>query len=119
MSSIEEDFSSGLEVTGAAVVGDADLDGGFGASSRQVFFKGEVLITMDSDRCLHCLSQNPTLKLEAISSSSSSSSSQIIGGTNRLTPTFALSLEDEENGDDDEEEADNEDKEAGNGVLAL
>ena len=119
MSSIEEDFSSDLEVTAAAVVGDADLDGGFGASSRQVFFKGEVLITMDSDRCLHCLSQNPTLKLEAISSSSSSSSSQIIWGTNRLTPTFALSLEDEENGDDDEEEADNEDKEAGNGGLAL
>lgn len=102
MSSIKEDFSSNLEVTIVVVVGDADLDGGFGASSGQVFFQGEVLITMDSDRRLRCLSWNLTLKLEVISSSSSSSS-QIIGGTNRVTPTSALSLEDKEKGDDEED----------------
>lgn len=118
MSSIKEDFSSNLEVMVVAVVSDADLDGGFGASSRQVFFKGEVLITMDSDRRLRCLSWNLTLKLEVISFSSSSSS-QIIGGTNRVTPTSALSLEDEENGDDEEDKVDDEDEEAGNGILSL
>lgn len=115
MSSIEEDFSSGLKVTTTAVVDDADLDGGSGASSGQVFFKEGVLITMDLNRCLHCLSRNSSLKLEVISSSSS----QIIGCANRLTPTSALSLEDEENGEDEEDEASDEDKEAGSGVLSL
>lgn len=76
------------------------------------------MIKMDSDKCLRCLSWNLTLKLEAISSSSSSSS-QIIGDTNQLTPTSALSLEDEENGDDEEDEAGDEDGEVGSGVLSL
>lgn len=118
MSSIKEDFSSNLEVTVVVVVGDADLDRGFGASSRQVFFEGEVLITMDSDRRLRYLSWNLTLKLEVISSFSSSSS-QIIRGTNRVTPTSALSLEDEENGDDEEDKVGDEDEEAGSGILSL
>lgn len=118
MSSIEEDFSSGFEVMVVAVVDDADLDGGFGASFGYVFFEWEVFIKMDSDKRLRCLSWNLTLKLEAISSSSSSSS-QIIGDTNQLTPTSALSLEDEENGDDEEDEANDEDGEVESGVLSL
>lgn len=118
MSLIKEDFSSNLEVTVVVVVGDADLDKGFRASFGQVFFEGEVLIKMDSDRRLHCLSWNLTLKLEIISSSSSSFS-QIIGGTNRVTPTSALSLEDEENGDDEEDKVGDEDREVGSGILSL
>ena len=119
MSPIDESFSFEPEATVAAVLGSVGLDGEFRLSAGRAFFEGKGLIAIDSDKRLHCLSRNPTLKLEAISSSSSSSSSQIIGGTNRLTPTSALSLEDEENGDDDEDEANNEDKEAGSGVLGL
>lgn len=118
MSLIKENFSSNLEVTAVVVVGDADLDKEFRVSSRQVFFEGEVLITMDSDRRLRCLSWNLTLKLEIISSFSSFFS-QIIGGTNRVTPTSALSLEDEDNGDDEEDKVSDEDRKVGSGILSL
>ena len=69
---------------------------------------------MDLDRHLRFLSQNPTLKLEVISSSS-----QIIGGTSRPTLASGLLLEDEEDKDDEEDEDDDEDGEVRDGVLAL
>lgn len=72
------------------------------------------MIVIDSDKRLHCLSQNSTLRLEAISFSSSSS--QIIGGTSRLTPVSSSSLQDEE---DEDDETDEEDEDVGSRVLAL
>ena len=91
MSSINEGFSSSPEVTIVVMVGNVNLDRGSGASSGQAFFEGEGLIAMDSDRRLCYLSQNPTLKSEAIFSSSFSFS-QIIEGTGQSTPAFGSSL---------------------------
>lgn len=95
-----------------------DWDKGFGKGSEQTFFKGEGLTTMDSDGGLSCLSQNPTLKFEAMSSLFSSSS-QIIGNTSRLTPIFSSSLEDNEGEDEEEDEANDEDGKAGGRVIAF
>lgn len=92
---------------------------GVEAGFRQAFLEGVRLTTMDSDRRLHCLSRNPILKLEAISSSSSSSSSQIIGGTTRLTPVSGSWLEDEEDENDEEDGADEENMDARGRVLTL
>lgn len=114
MSSIDEGFSSGSRMTAAAIVGRAGMDEIARVGSKQAFFEGVGLIVMDSDKRLHCLSQNSALKLEAISFSSSSS--QIIGGTSRLTPVSSSSLQDEE---DEDDETDEEDKDVGSRVLAL
>lgn len=73
---------------------------------------------MDSDEGLSCLSRNPTLKFEAMSSLFSSFS-QIIGSTSRLTPIFSSSLEDKEGEDEEEDEANDEDGKAGGKVLAF
>lgn len=77
---------------------------------------------MDLDGGLSCLSRNPTLKFEAMSSLFSSFS-QIIEGTSRLTLIFSSSLE-EKIGEDEEKyeeenEADDEDGKAGGKVLAF
>ena len=73
---------------------------------------------MDSDRCLHCLSRNLTLKFEVISSSFSSSL-QIMGGTTWSTLVSGLLLEVEEDKDDEKDEADGEDEGASGGVFTL
>ena len=108
MSSIEEGFLLGFEVTTATIVDSIDLDRGSMVGFGQVFFKEEGLTIMDLDRHLRFLSRNPTLKLEVISSSS-----QIIGGTSTPTLASGLLLEDEEDKEDEE------DGEARDGVLAL
>ena len=74
--------------------------------------------SVDSDRCLHCLSGNSTLKFEAISFSSSSSS-QIIGGINWPTPISGSLLKDKKCEKEEEDEADDEDGEVGSRVLAF
>ena len=114
MSSIDGVFSSGSRVTAAAVVSRAGMDEIARIGSRQAFFEGVGLIVMDSDKHLHCLSQNSALRLEAISFSSSSS--QIIGGTSRLTLVSSSLLQDEE---DEDDETDEEDEDVGSRVLAL
>lgn len=115
MSLAKEGFSFGSRVTATAVVNSAGMDEGVRVGSRQAFFEGVGLTTMDLDKRLRCLSQNSTLRLETISSSSFSSS-QIIGSASQLTPIFGSSLKDEENEDD---EIDEEDEDAGDGVLTL
>ena len=106
MSPIDESFSFEPEATVAAVLGSVGLDGEFRLSAGRAFFEGKGLIAIDSDKRLHCLSRNPTFKLEVIYSSSSFS--QIIRGTSRFTPISTLSLEDEKNGEDERDEEDNE-----------
>lgn len=95
------------------------MSAGVKAGFEQAFLERVGLTVMDSNRRLRYLSQNPTLKLEVISSSSFSSSSQIIGGTTQSTPASSLSLEDEENRDDKDDEIDEEDDDVGSEVLAL
>ena len=76
MSSIEKDFAFGPEATVVVEVSSVSLDRESEPSVERAFFKGEGVdnkLTIDLDRCLHCLSRNPTLKLEVIYSSSSSS----------------------------------------------
>lgn len=71
MSSTEEGFSFGSEVTTVVVVDSVSLDKESGPSVGQAFFEGEMSIAMDLGKRLCYFSQNPTLKLETISSSSS------------------------------------------------
>ena len=73
---------------------------------------------MDLDKCLCCLSRNPTLKVEVISSSSSSSL-QIMGGTTWSTLISGLLLEAEEDKDDEKNEANGEDEGASGRVFTL
>lgn len=61
MSLVDEGFSFSPEVMGVVVVGGANLDGGLRAGSRQTFFEGNGLTTMDSDGRLRYLSRNPAL----------------------------------------------------------
>ena len=96
-----------ISVVGVDCVG---LDGEFGLVFGWAFFEGERSIAIDSDKCLCCLSWNPTLRLEAISLSLSFL--QIIWGTNWFTHASTLSLEDEK---DREYEGDEEDDEDGGG----
>lgn len=110
----ENSFSSNPEVTAAARINNVGLDEESGSSAGQAFFEEEWLITIDLGKCLHCLLQNPTLKLVVISSSSFSS--QIIGSTSRLSLVFVSSLEEKK--DEEEEECD-EDAKTGGGVLAF
>ena len=97
MSLAEGSFSSDSGVIVATVVGGTDTNGGTETGFEQVFLEGVGLTAMDSDRCLHCLSRNLTLNLEAISFSSCCCSSQMIGITTWSTPTSGSSLEDEKN----------------------
>ncbi|KAJ9680219.1 hypothetical protein PVL29_019505 [Vitis rotundifolia] len=91
------------------------MGGGIEASFGQAFFEGVGLTTMDLDKRLRCLSRNPILKLEAISSSSFSSL-QIIVSTTRSTPSSGSSLENE---DDEDDETNGEDEDVGGEVLTL
>lgn len=99
----------------ATVVGSVGMDKGSRAGFEQAFFEGEGLTAMDLNRRLRWLSQNPTLKLEAISSSSSSSL-QIKWGTSRPTLASRSLLEDKGNEDD---KTDDEDGEVGGRVLTF
>ena len=100
-----------------AVVRGTDTSAGAEVGFEQAFLEGVGLTTMDLDKRLRCLSRNPTLKFEAISSSFSSS--QIIRDTTWTTHAFGLPLENEEDGDDEDDEVDGEDKNEGSGVLTL
>ena len=100
-----------------AVVRGTDTSAEAEVCFEQAFLEGVGLTIMDLDKPLCCLSRNPTLKFEAISSSFSSS--QIIRDTTWTTHAFGLPLEDEEDVDDEDDEADGEDKDEGGGVLTL
>ena len=93
------------------------MDGESGLGVGWAFFEGERSIAIDSNKCLCCLSWNPTLKLEAISLSFSFL--QIIWGTSWFTHASTLSLEDEEDGEYEGDEENDEEGVAVGGVLAL
>ncbi|KAJ9702960.1 hypothetical protein PVL29_004632 [Vitis rotundifolia] len=98
------------------VVGGTGMGGGAEAGFRQAFLEGIGLTSMDLDRRLRYLSQNSAFKLEAISYSSSSCSLLMIRCTTQSTPTSDSLLENEK---DEEDGANEEDNDAGGGVLAL
>ena len=107
-------FLSSLRVKTVAVVRGTDTSARAEVGFEQAFLEGVGLTTMDLDKHLRCLSRNPTLKFEAISSSFSSS--QIIRDTTWTTHDFGLPLED---GDDEDDEVDGEDKDEGGRVLTF
>lgn len=107
---IEESFSLGFEAMAATWVGGVDLDEESELGVERAFFEEDRPIVIDLDKRLCCLLQNLALKLVVISSYSSFA--QIIWGTSRLSPTFVSSLE-------KEDEEDDENGEAGDGVLAF
>lgn len=108
MSSVEGGFSFGSKVTTATVVSSAGMDKGSEACFLARFLRRR---RVDNNGF------RQVLMLALAESESQVGShffpSQIIGGTNRPTPTSVSSLEDEN------EETKDEDKEIGGGVLAL
>lgn len=117
MSPTDEGFSSDFEVTIAAVLGGVGLDEKSRLSVGRTFFEGEGLIAIDSDKLLHYLWRNSTLKLEV--TYSSSSFSQIIRGTSQFTPTSTSSWEDENDGEEEDDEEDDENEVVRSRILAF